>query len=46
MICIKSQILNKLLLFQIPGNKMNSKNLAIIIGPNILHKVCKGWNKN
>ena len=26
--------------FQIPGNKMNSKNLAIIIGPNILHKVC------
>ncbi|XP_073252348.1 rho GTPase-activating protein 6-like isoform X3 [Porites lutea] len=24
---------------EIPGNKMNSKNLAIIIGPNILHKV-------
>ncbi|XP_032223247.1 rho GTPase-activating protein 6 isoform X2 [Nematostella vectensis] len=28
----------------IPGNKMNSKNLATLIGPNILHKVKSGSN--
>lgn len=31
-------LLRKCLVFQIPGNKMTSLNLATIFGPNLLHK--------
>ena len=33
-----AQCVHSIAMFQIPGNKMTSSNLAIVIGPNIMHR--------